>query len=119
MLQFGQLSRDGAFVFIDMELCDINLERYIVEHYFGGVTGRIRSHDVPMDPVNILYQITNGLAYIHQHLEVHRDLSPHNSKSLLFEKCFDLSTSTGRMVEDKRLWSHVRSDVLSTSHHSY
>jgi len=68
----GQL-QDSPYYFIDMELCDINLEEYIY--------GRQALHD-PCDTRkiwSIMAQITDGLTFIHNQNEVHRDLKPTNS----------------------------------------
>jgi len=54
--------------FIDMELCDRNLEEYI------------QTSDVEINGVwGIMRDITDGVAFIHSHKEVHRDLKPRNS----------------------------------------
>ena len=79
--QHGQLKPSTAFYFIDMELCDFNLEAY--------ATGRsatplesweaIRSQGrVSVSVINIMLQILDGLVFVHDHNEVHRDLNPQN-----------------------------------------
>jgi serine/threonine protein kinase len=71
--------------FIDMELCDLNLETYI----YGGSVSTIEENalhfrQLPSSPLKveqiwgIVTDITSGLAYIHDHGEVHRDLKPAN-----------------------------------------
>lgn len=67
----------AAFHYIDMELCDENLERYMEQHNTGG--NRIMMPEI----WNIVMQIANGLTFIHTHKEVHRDLKPRNSITLL------------------------------------
>ena len=68
----------SSFYFIDMELCDKNLETYIKE-----------SHWLPMHEVwDIMKDVANGLAYIHLRSQVHRDLKPRNSKRCSFEVDF-------------------------------
>ena len=56
VIRCGQLPRYPYF-FIDMELCDFNLETYIL-------------------------QFANGVAFIHRNNEVHRDLKPRNGVCL-------------------------------------
>lgn len=72
--------RQGAFLdsvfpgyFFDMELCDINLERYMSQH--------CQESEAPIAIVeiwDIMMQLTAGTAFIHQHGKVHRDLKPRN-----------------------------------------
>lgn len=73
---------DSPYYFIDMELCDMNLDQYI---------HREQSHGVDLSRLNvieiwvIMRDISNGVAFIHYHLEVHRDIKPTNSMlSFLF-----------------------------------
>src|SRR5271155_1500029 len=54
--------------FIDMELCDKNLEQYI------------QTSNVDIEGIwAIMRDVTDGVAFIHSHKEVHRDLKPRNS----------------------------------------
>ena len=81
VLGCGWLKPDGAFYFIDMELCEISLENYIQGGTINGLvdwnTVRIRD-EVHEHAYKIMQQILNGLIYIHCRNEVHRDLSPNN-----------------------------------------
>lgn len=80
----GQL-RNSTFHFIDMELCDFDLKEYLLCR-----TG-INQSRVPQDFIpteygtvqiwDIMRQIAEGVAFIHSHGEVHRDLKPRNGKS--------------------------------------
>jgi serine/threonine protein kinase len=71
VFKYGRLKTDGAFYFIDMELCENSLEKYIY--------GQLQDDaDALQSAYSILQQILNGLIYIHCLKEVHRDLSPHN-----------------------------------------
>ena len=72
------------FYYIDMELCDGNLENYIQGTEFPQTRNprlhcfadERRSIRVTLD---ILEQIANGLKFIHAQGPVHRDLKPRNS----------------------------------------
>jgi serine/threonine protein kinase len=74
------------FYFIDMELCDMNLDTYIYSRstpklvdkipYFFNATATERAAQIK----NIMLDIANGLVFIHDHNEVHRDLKPHNGR---------------------------------------
>jgi len=56
-----------------MELCDVTLEDFMLEHNFTSTT------PITIAEVwNIMTQITNGLVYVHTQNEVHRDLKPNN-----------------------------------------
>jgi len=80
---------NSPYYFIDMELCDMNLEEYMY---------RERSPDREMLQLqsslplaldirmiwNIMRDITNDVAFIHNHMEVHRDIKPTNSIRPLF-----------------------------------
>lgn len=65
---------DSAYYYIDMELCDGNLDKFMRDH-------RPSSSSPIQIPLvwNIMVQITSGLAFIHEHGEVHRDIKPRNS----------------------------------------
>jgi serine/threonine protein kinase len=80
----GRLAPPHAFYFIDMELCDINLEEYIYCKRTG-VLGLMEWDKAIADGhgvfliCGIMQQILSGLQFIHDHGEVHRDLNPQNS----------------------------------------
>jgi serine/threonine protein kinase len=65
---------DSAYYYIDMELCDSNLDKFMRDHRPSS------SSPIQLPLVwNIMVQITSGLAFIHEHGEVHRDIKPRNS----------------------------------------
>ena len=85
VFEFGVLKEDSAWHFIDMELCDFTLEKYIQGADVPGLPkwGQFE------EPISVFRaraichingQILNGLHFIHSHQEVHRDLSPQNGK---------------------------------------
>ena len=82
--------RHGRFppllYFIDMEVCELNLENYIHRKWPAEIVAKVPhfTNDVPartrMSQVwEILEDITSGVAFIHLNKEIHRDLKPRNS----------------------------------------
>jgi serine/threonine protein kinase len=82
------LSPTSAIYFIDMELCTINLEEYIQGSKIG-VRGLIDWQTAGKEGQRqflifaIMQQLLSGLAFIHDHDEVHRDMAPQNGISLI------------------------------------
>jgi serine/threonine protein kinase len=85
VLRLGELG-GSAYYFIDMELCDKNLEEYIyrqssthesVPYFLGNAPSSIKAKQI----WNVVRQIASGIAFIHNHEEVHRELKPSNSIS--------------------------------------
>jgi len=67
VLSVGRFA-DSSHYFIDMELCDRNLEDYI------------QTSKVDIVRIwGIMSDISEGAAFIHSQSEVHRDLKPRNS----------------------------------------
>ena len=89
VLDYGKFPH-GDVYYIDMELCDITLDYFIARDW----PPELRDH-IPQslaDPQgstffsqwwNIMEDITSGVAYIHFHNEVHRDIKPRNSTNLI------------------------------------
>ena len=66
-----------------MELCNINLEEYILGSKIGikglidwDIAGREGQRQFLI--IAIMQQLLSGLAFIHRHDEVHRDMAPQN-----------------------------------------
>ena len=85
VLGFGELSSSSCY-YIDMELCDMNLEHSIhhkwtsrMETELPYLTTDWGSRTRTVQIWNIMEDISSGLAYIHGLNEIHRDLKPRNS----------------------------------------
>jgi serine/threonine protein kinase len=86
----GWLRSPPHYFFFDMELCDLNLDKYI--HGERPVMKDMKtaiyvSKDskllVRMSNVwTIMSHIAKGLGFMHNHGQVHRDLKPRNSMAL-------------------------------------
>lgn len=66
-----------------MERCDANLEEYIAGKQIKGLINWPAANkelQIECAVMHIMPDILNGLAFIHSCNEVHRDLSPQNSK---------------------------------------
>jgi serine/threonine protein kinase len=79
----GRVRPDSPFYFIDMEFCEINLSDYI-DGTLSVTTltdwGQVRgSGELHLSVIcDIMKQVLEGLIFIHEHNEVHRDLDPLN-----------------------------------------
>jgi serine/threonine protein kinase len=85
VLRMGKL-QDPPYYFIDMELCDLNLENYI-QHPHEREPGDLPvpycitdvSQGAKAEQIwNIMRQIANGVQYLHSLNLIHRDLKPAN-----------------------------------------
>jgi len=75
---------DSSYFFIDMELCDINLENYNKSVWTMSLLADDESQRFrEMVMWDIMTQISNGVSFIHGQGEVHRDLKPLNGKPLM------------------------------------
>jgi len=69
----------AGLYFIDMELCDFNLQQWIYEPdtLNGMPTLDMRTM------LKIIRDVGRGLAFIHENKKIHRDIKPQNSTPLL------------------------------------
>jgi serine/threonine protein kinase len=70
-------TQDSPYLYIDMELCEGNLENYMQQHNSESAS------PITIQQVwTIMAQIANGLVHIHENNLVHRDLKPRNGNYL-------------------------------------
>jgi len=94
VLAHGQLP-NAPYYFIDMELCDLNLDDYIhwepsaklskLMLYIIRETGSVS----PLQICVVMSQIAVAVEYIHQKGHIHRDIKPANGAPSLFPDLFD------------------------------
>ena len=92
----GRLS---AFLyFIDMELCDLNLEQWIYRSWDHLTVQKLPFLTAELPPRarmgqvwDIMEDITRAVAFIHGAHEIHRDLKPSNGSNLLKSHVDNLS----------------------------
>src|SRR5208282_6015576 len=86
VMKFGRLP-NSYFYFLDMELCEQNLDAYIQHKWtlnvketasdfmaFHKLSPAVRLSQLGV----IMKDIAKGVAFIHSHREIHRDLKPQN-----------------------------------------
>lgn len=111
VLRQGEV-RDCGMFYVDMELCDGNLEHFIEESYAND-----RSIDL-RNVWNIAMEIVSGVVFIHKHGEVHRDLKPRNSMAFLTAPETDVTStllSSKEPVENRRLRTNMRRELEAFS----
>ena len=115
MIQYiadGSIASNSDY-FIDMELCDFDLDQYI-----NGACNVSGVHGLPVwntdNPdifliIAIMQQLLSGLAFMHKEGKVHRDLDPRNSKVHHFAQYLIVSTILGnrRVVENRGFWIDI------------
>jgi len=123
VLRHGWL-KSSPYYFIDMELCDINLETFIYTESFDGFEDDFDSIGESPEDVRIqnmwpiMMDIVSGLWFIHEHGQVHRDLKPRNSSSRTEHSNFSTLLSQCPSLEDHRLWTHLGRNVKTVQYHS-
>ena len=87
VFDYGRLT--PFLYFIDMELCDLNLERWIYRTWDSTATKRLPFLTAELPPRarmgqvwDIMEDITKAVTFIHGAQEIHRDLKPSNGSSL-------------------------------------
>ena len=86
VLRIGKLLNTHYF-FIDMELCDLNLDEYIhctePPYPSASIPYFIKNYPPPLKAQqiwNVMRQIASGVQHLHTMNMVHKDLKPANSK---------------------------------------
>lgn len=108
VLRQGEI-KDSALYYIDMDLCDATLEDFMQEH-----RPLSPSPITIMQILQIMGHIANGLTYIHNQGEVHRDIKPRNSIILTYcdnSKFISSPFQVERYLENCRFWVNLRRDV--------
>ena len=83
ILRHGSFGPHTGVYFIDLQYCDINLDEYIrglrppwlALYSYAEAKG---NDDLPVVVCGIMQQVLNGLIFIHEKGQVHRDLKPMN-----------------------------------------
>ena len=87
--------RFSEYYFIDMELCDLSLQAYLYPSSPAAVSDLgfppfikdLQLDSIVVHILDIMWQITAGLMFIHDQAEAHRDLKPSNGLFPLY--CVD------------------------------
>jgi serine/threonine protein kinase len=71
---------DSMYAYIDMELCDFNLEDYNKNIWMTNLVHENLNVKglKEIQACNIMRQIADGVVFVHEKGEVHRDLKPRN-----------------------------------------
>jgi serine/threonine protein kinase len=90
-----------SYYFLDMELCELNLEDYIerkwtsliirkVSYFTNDQPSRMRASQI----WDIMQDISSGVAFIHSNKEIHRDLKPRNGRASVCDTILVLYSHT-------------------------
>jgi len=83
---------NSPYYYIDMELCDLNLEDYIQEKTPSNTVGSLPCFikggglDALIQTWTIMSQIASGVEYIHSEHQIHRDIKPGNGILVISQK---------------------------------
>ena len=90
LLRHGTFHNDSGweYYYLDMELCEYNLEVYARDLWTPNSIEKMLSDACSESLLDvkprmryiwvIMSQISNGVAFLHRHKEIHRDLKPRN-----------------------------------------
>ena len=126
VLQHGWLKR-SPYYFIDMELCDLNLENFIYAKSLDGFESEFESEGKTQQEVRLanLWPITTdivrGLRFIHVNGHVHRDMKPRNgifSNAVVLISCDSTLFPLQSTLEDHRFWTYIRRNVQGSEYNS-
>jgi serine/threonine protein kinase len=131
VFDYGRLS--SFLYFIDMELCDLNLERWIYRQWDEATAKKLPflTAEFPPGPrlgqvLDIMEDITRAVAFIHEEHEIHRDLKPsnglysYNTGSEIFSFVFSCEPSVenhGFRLYRGRLFPQSAYNYILTRHH--
>lgn len=83
VFRHGLLRPDHSIYYIDMEMCDFNLDEYVTgthtDQSLLDWPNASKQDQIQYLLTTILDNVLSGLTSIHSHNEVHRDISPQNS----------------------------------------
>jgi len=127
VLKYGQFQHYPQYYFLDMELCEYNLDTYGQQLWSPNRLELDLYHICPdqsFDPTPriryiwlIMAQIASGLEFLHSKKMVHRDLKPRNGKLSRYHDIFGLENSpifkSRSRLENSRLRNNKRGN-----HHS-
>ena len=112
-----------SLYFIDMELCDLNLQDYIDRNWPSAISLQMPFFTIDLPPRlkqteiwSIMEDVTDGIEFIHSLDEVHRDIKPKNGKYLI--ECVNSSPLLLSLscLENCRFWIYGRGPITIAKH---
>lgn len=76
----------STYYYLDMELCDFNLETHIIKWKELKLSSAPQKQHRFIEIKKIMSDISEGIVFIHQKREIHRDLKPQNGKQRFYGK---------------------------------
>jgi serine/threonine protein kinase len=125
MFGYGRLS--ASYHYLDMELCDINLESWIERKWTEETKKKLPylTADSPsrmrMSQIwDVMEDVTSAVGFIHSQHEIHRDIKPRNSNGsqLSINANFSSLLSYGPSLENCRFRSYIGGYLKNPSHHA-